>query len=228
MIDIASIFLFTTLVCCGQPGAAAPELAVKGPEGPGVLVFAADAIEFRAARAPRSRRWPYAELREIRINGPKELELDTYETWSRPRFGLVHTTTFKVTERPIDAELVAVVLMKAVHGVRTSVLPPALPVPIAVIPASHRRFGTARQGTIEFSAAGLLFRSAEPRASRFWRMSDLQSVARLGPSEFLVTAYEAGDLAPYTFELKTPWPPGTFDTLWRQLNPSQLREGGER
>jgi hypothetical protein len=227
MIDTASVLLFAAAVCCGQP-APAPELSVKGAGSRGTLIFAADAVEFRVGSADKSRRWSYAELREIRINGPKRLSLDIYETRSRWRFGRAKAITFDVVGEPIGGDLVAAVLARAPRAVRTNILPSGLPDATIVVPASHRRFGSATQGTLEFGPSGLLYRSTAPGDSRFWRFPDLQSVARTSPFDVLVTAYEGGDLAPYAFELKTPWPSASFDALWQQVNPPRPRSEGGR
>ncbi len=227
MLQLSSL-LIGAVLCCGQPApAGAPELSVKGAGSRGTLVVTSTGLEFRAAKADSSRRWAYEDLREIRIESPRRLVLDAYETHSRWRFGRARRVTFGVTSGAITADVVSVILARSPRAVITAVQPAGLPEPTTVIPASHRRFGTATQGSLEISPAGLFYRST-PADSRFWRFADVQSVARISPFEVLVTAYEGDELHPYTFELKAPLPQDTFDALWQRLNPPQPRTGGAR
>ena len=227
MLQLSSL-LISAVLCCGQPPpTGTPELSVKGAGSRGTLVVTSTGLEFQAAKADKSRRWIYAELREIRIEGPRRLVLDAYETHSRWRFGRAKRVTFAVTSGAITGDVVSAILARSSRAVMTAVQPAGLPDPTTVIPASHRRFGTATQGSLELSAAGLFYRST-PADSRYWRFGDLQSVARISPSEVLVTAYEGDRLQPYTFELKGPLPQDAFDALWQHINPPQLRSGGQR
>jgi hypothetical protein len=222
-------FIVAVVVCCGQASpTATPELAVKGAGSRGTLVFSTEGIEFRAASPDKSQRWRYSDIRDVRIDDPQHLVLDTYQTRSRWRFGRAKRTEFDVTAGAITGDVVAAILAHAPRAVVTSVLPAGIPEPTVTMPVSHRRFGTATQGTLEFGTVSLLYRSATGADSRFWRLADLQSVARTSPFEVLVTAYEGDGLHPYTFELKAPLPQEAYDAFWRQLNPSPLRDGGAR
>lgn len=226
MLHLSSLVFAATLCCQAAPVAPA-ELTVKGGGSRGTLVFTSEGVEFKAEKPDKARRWTYQDLREIEIPGPKRVALDAYETRSRWRFGRIRRVEFDVTTGTITADLVAAILSRAPRAVRTAVLPAALP-DAQVIPASHRRFGTATQGTLEISDAGIAYRSSSPSDSRFWRFSDVQSFARVAPFEVLITAYEGGDLHPYAFELKGPLPQPAFDTVWQRLNPPQPRSGGTR
>ena len=224
---LASV-LISAALCCSQTSPATQELTVKGGGSHGTLVFAADGIEYRAAEAEKSQRWAYADIREFRIEGPKRLTLDLYQTRSRWRFGRAKQTSFDVTSGEITGEIVAQILARSPRAVTTTIVPALLPAAETSVPVSHRRFGTATQGTLELSSLGVLYRSSTPNDTRFWRFMDLQSVARISPSELLVTAYEGDQLRPFTFELKSPLSQEAYDTLWRRLNPQNVRNGGAR
>ena len=227
MLQFISLVVSAAL-CCGQASPAPTELTVKGGGSRGTLVVSAEGIEFRAASPEKSRRWTYSEIRDVRIEDATHLVLDTYQTRSRWRFGRAKRTEFDVTSGAITGDVVAGILAHAPRAMVTSVVPAGLPEATATVPVSHRRFGTATQGTLEFSSAGLLYRSASASDSRFWRFVDLQSVARTSPFEVLVTAYEGDGLHPYTYELKAPLPEDAYDAFWRRLNPRQLKEAGAR
>ena len=227
MLHSASLLLAAALCC--QPGpATTAELTVKGPGGRGTLVFTIDGIEFRAQKPDKSRKWTYQDLREIDVQSPKRLVLDAYETRSRWRFGRTKRVEFEAPDGGITGELVAAILSRTPRAVTTAVLPAPLPAPEAVVPASHRRFGAATQGTLEIVGSGVLYRASAAGASRFWRFADLQSFAKLSPFEVVITAYEGGDLHPYAFELKAPLTGEAFDSLWQRLNPRQQGTGGAR
>jgi hypothetical protein len=220
--------VFAAALCCQSPPAATMELNVNGGGSRGTLVFTNEGIDFKAQKADKTRHWSYQDLREIDIRGPKRLVLDAYETRSRWRFGRTRRVEFDVTAGDISGELVAAILSRAPRAVTTAILPAAIPGSLTVIPASHRRFGSATQGTLEISDAGVAYRSSSTGDSRFWRFSDLQSFAQLTPFEVLVTAYEGGDLHPYAFELKAPLPEAAFDAMWQRINPPHPRSGGAR
>ncbi len=210
------------------PASQATELSVKGAGSRGTLVFTSDAVEFKAAEAGKARTWRYQDLKQIRIESPKKIALDTFEDRSRWRLGADRTETFEVTSGEVSGETVAFLLAHVARPVGTAVLPGNLGEAATRVPVKHRRFGRGSQGTLALHATGLAY-VADPRAdSRFWRFADLQSVLRTSPFELLVTAYEGGALRTYAFDLKAPFPQDAFDALWAQVNPAMPRVGGAR
>jgi hypothetical protein len=214
------VFLVWSAGQAGLVPASQPiELSVKGAGSRGTLVFTSDAVEFKAAEAGKARTWLYQNLKQIRIESPKKIVLETFEDRSRWRLGADRTETFEVTSGEITGETVALLLARVARPVGTSVLPANLGDPVSRLPVKHRRFGRGSQGTLAVHATGLAYVADPPTDSRFWRFADLQSVMRTSPFELLVTAYEGGSLQAYAFDLKAPMPPDVFDALWAAVNP---------
>ncbi|MEO6237609.1 MAG: hypothetical protein ABIQ52_11470, partial [Vicinamibacterales bacterium] len=170
----ASLVVVALLLPAWQPNSprAAAELAVKGAGGRGVIAFRADAVEFRASDPRQSRRWPYEDLKQIRIESPKKLVLETFEDRSRWRLGAAKRETFEVTSGDIPADLVAAILERKARSVSTAVPPAGLAEPFARVPAKHRRFGHGTQGTLAFYDTGIAYHSTATADSRFWRFAD--------------------------------------------------------
>ena len=223
------VFLMLSGLQAGVAPTAQPiDLSVKGAGSRGTLAFTNEAVEFRAVDSRKGRTWRYQDLKQIRIESPKKIALDTFEDRSRWCLGADRTETFEVTSGEVTSETVAFLLIHFARPVGTSVMPANLADPVTRVAAKHRRFGRGSHGTLAFHATGLGY-VAEPQAdSRFWRFADLQSVLRTSPFELLVTAYERGALRTYAFELKAPIPQDAFDGLWAEVNPAMLRGGGER
>ena len=210
------------------PTAQPIELSVKGGGSRGTLAFTTQAVEFRAVDSRKARTWRYQDLKQIRIESPKKIALDTFEDRSRWRLGDDRTETFEVTSGEVTGETVAFLLTHVARPIGTSVMPANAGDAMTRVPAKHRKFGHGSQGTLAFHSTGLAY-VAEPQAdSRFWRFADLQSVLRTSPFELLVTAYEGGALRTYAFDLKAPIPQDAFDALWAEINPATPRAGGVR
>lgn len=205
------------------PASQAIELSVKGAGSRGTLVLTSEAVEFKAAEPRKSRTWLYRDLKQIRIESPKKIALDTFEDRSRWRLGADRTETFEVTSGEISGETVNYLLAHVTRPVGTSVLPGHLGDAVIQVPVRHRRFGHGSNGTLAVHSTGLAYVADPQTNSRFWRFADLQSVIRTSPFELLVTAYEGGTLRAYAFDLKAPIPQDAFDALWAEVNPAAQR-----
>jgi hypothetical protein len=223
------VFLLAIVAQAGvAPASRVPELPVKGAGSRGTLVFTPTAVEFRAAEAQKTSTWPYRDLKQIRIESPRKLVLDTFVDRSRWRFGADRSETFDVTSGEITGETVAFLLAHVARPVRTSVLPADLGEASTRVPVKHKRFGRGSHGTLGLYATGLAYAAEPGTDSRFWRFADLQSVIRTSPFELLVTAFERGSLQAYAFDLKTPISQEALDTLWARVNPALSRLEGSQ
>jgi hypothetical protein len=216
--------LATPAVTPAQPPGSL-ELAVKGAGSRGKLVFTTGEVAFEAEDPKKSRRWPYRELKQVRVVSAREIALDTYEDGSRWRLGADRTIEFEVTEGAIDGTLVAHLLEHAGRPVASAVLPAGLGEPAVRIAAKHLRGRKGTHGTIAIYGSGLAYESPDPGASRYWPFADIDAVFRTSPRALLIDAHERGRVRPFAFELKEPLPDAAFEALWQRVNPPAARTG---
>lgn len=203
-------------------------LAVKGAGSRGTLTFTADGIAFQAADAKKSRRWPYRELKQIRIVAPRKIAFDTFEDRALWRFGADRTITFDVSAGTIDSGLVAFLFERVARPIATAVMPAGLGEPEVSVAAKHLRARKGTHGSLVIYAAGLAYAAQDATASRFWRFRDIRSIQRTGPYGLLIDVFEHGRVRAFAFELKEPMPAVVFDRVWDRVNPPANRPGDVR
>src|SRR5262249_45293685 len=88
----------------------------------GTLTITPEKIEYKTAHTADSRRWSYAELKQIKIESPARIELVGYEDQKR-MLGRDRIFKFKVLEGEIPPETSALLMEKAARPLVTSVSP---------------------------------------------------------------------------------------------------------
>lgn len=185
----------------------------------GTLVIDQDEIAFRSPARNESRRWGYANLKQIRILSAKRIVLDTYEDRGALHLGRDRSFTFD-TVSPIPPELVAFLLARVDRPMVTAVMPPFPPAPMFGTQVKHARAGRGSEGALLFYDTGLAYVTGRDGDARFWRFRDVYAVLMLDRYRLQILAYEGGssEIRTFTFELKTALPPGMYDALWQRVN----------
>lgn len=184
---------------------------------PGTLRVGDGGVTFDARDLKRSRRWTFAEIRQLRIESSRRIVVETYQ--SRGWRGLGRSRTYEYrTTTPVTPAWVDYMLSRLSGPVVTSVIPPrATP---AQFTADVHHEGTDTGGRLALYADGLAFETARDGFARFWRFTDLDAVLLQDRYRLEVTVYEGSreHVRPFLFTLKHDLPPGFYDHLWRQLN----------
>jgi hypothetical protein len=196
--------------------------AVGGSSG--TLVFTADGVEYKTAKADDARRWSYEDVRQLQILSPTRIAVLTYENGRRLKMGADRTFNFKVTQNSVSQELVTFLLERVTRPVVTAVMPAYGGEPIYRVRVKHQRQGRGSEGTLLLYDAHLLYLTEQEDGSRFWRFGDIYSVQKLDRYRLEVNAYEGGGARTraFVFELKTDLPERFYDDLWARVNPSTL------
>lgn len=217
------------LLCClaGWPGTESPALAQPAPievrdeafigAHQGVLRAGDDGIAFVANDAKHGRQWTFDEIRQLRLDKPGRIILETYQ--SRGWRGLGHSQTHEYwAASPVTPEWVAFVLSRTTRSVVTSVIPPRSVPAQFVIDVNHE--GTDTRGKLAVYSDGLAFETSRVGFARFWRFTDLDTVLLQDRYRLFVAAYEGSreNVRPFLFTLIRDLPPGFYDQLWRQIN----------
>jgi hypothetical protein len=218
----------------GMPSASVPQaeglfrLSVNGAGSRGTLVFDTDGVSYDAANPTKSRRWPYHELKQIRVVSPREVAFDTFEDGSRWRFGADRRIEFEVSEGAIDGRLVGFLLENVRRPVTSAVLPAGIGDPRTRVGAKHLRGRKGTHGTLAIYASGLSYETDATADARYWRFSDIESILRFSPFRLLINVYEGGSVRPFEFELKGPLAVAAFDYVWDEVNRPIDRTRGVR
>lgn len=203
-----------------QPAPASGEIAVRHErrltDRPGTLVLTPTTIEFRATDSRWSRRWPYAELKQIAVRDDRTIAIGTYEDRSRLALSSDRTFVFR-TAVPIAPSLVQALVAHAGRALVTTVLPPLPPSPRFAATARHEQRRRSAFGELRLYDNALVFATDQRAASRYWRLTDVEAVLPLDRFRLQVTTREDG-LRPYTFVLPAKIPAGFYDALWTAVN----------
>jgi len=85
------------------------------------------------------------------------------------------------------------------------------------IPAKLIAIVRGTQGSLFLGDDTIVFQSATPEASRTWRLTDIDNIARTGPFRLTITTFERGHNE-FQFQLKRPLAEEQYDNLWLRLN----------
>ncbi len=185
----------------------------------GALVIDTHGIEFRTEKVEDARDWPYAAIRMLRIDAPNRLTIETYDArgWIALKRGHKRVS-YNVAGEGLPPTVVDFLLNRVARPMVTRVLPSAPDRPDWILHVRHERRGDDAAGTLELYTSGVAFRGAKPEDTRFWRFRDLASVLPLDPFRIEITAREADDLKPFTFQLAEELPAAFRDAVWARVN----------
>ena len=187
----------------------------------GTLRFTADGIEYNTRSKDEIRRWAYADIKQLQIQSPKRVVVLTYEDQGRLKLGADRSFDFEVRDGSVSPELVAFVLSRTDRPLVTAVLPPLPNTLLFRVPVKHERQGRGSSGTLLMYDDALVYMTEGESEARYWRFTDLFAVLPLNRERYEVLAYEggAGEVRPFTFQLKGALPDGLARALWDRVNP---------
>lgn len=187
----------------------------------GTLRIGQTGIQYDTSDKGDARHWTYWDIKQIQIESPKRITVLTYEDQGRLKLGADRRFEFELREGSIGPEIVSLILMQTDRPVVTSVLPPISKTPLYRLLVKHERHGRGSDGVLLMYDDALVYGTERAEESRYWRFADLFAVLPLDRDRFQVIAYEggAGDLRPFTFELKSALPDEFTRALWAKVNP---------
>lgn len=187
----------------------------------GTLRLTTTEIRYDTADKKDARRWTYWDIKQIQIESPTRLTILSYEDQGRLKLGADRRFEFELRSGGIGPDLVAFILSRTDRPVVTAVLPPIVKTPLYRVPVKHERQGRGSDGILLMYDDALVYETERPGETRYWRFADLFAVLPLDRERLEVTAYEggAGELRPFTFQLKAALPDGFARLLWAKVNP---------
>lgn len=223
IIGIATALSALTLALAGnanaQPFAFSAREDSRFGGSSGTLVIDSEGIAFRSEKVTDAGEWPFAAIRVLRIEARDRLTIETYEGRSWVALGTGHRLVkYRIAGEGLPSEALEFLLGRVARPMVTQILPPQSERPDWLLAVRHERRGTDAAGTLELYADGLAFRGETPEHTRFWRFRDLASVLPLDPFRIEITAREADDLKPFTFQLADELPAGFRDAVWTAIN----------
>lgn len=190
----------------------------------GKLIISPEKIEYQADYEGESRAWRYDELRQIKIESTRRIELVTYED-QKWKLGIDRIYKFKILEGEITPAVSAFLAARAARPLVTIVAPAPESEPVFEAPVKHlRRFG-GRMGTLKIYPDWVAYESQDtPADSRFWRYSDIQSFSQSERYRFEIVSFEDkfGGPKAYNFQLREELPAGAYDYVWTRVYPSKF------
>lgn len=204
-----------------------PEFALSVKRGhlvgssTGTLRIGPTGIRYDTPDKADVRQWTYWDIKQIQIQSPKRIAVLTYEDQGRLKLGADRHFEFELREGSIGPEIVGFILTQTDRPVVTSVLPPISKTPLYRLLVKHERHARGSDGVLLMYDDALVYGTERPGETRYWRFADLFAVLPLDRDRLQVIAYEggAGELRPFTFELKSALPDDFAQALWAKVNP---------
>jgi hypothetical protein len=189
----------------------------------GTLIVTADGIEYKAGHKEDSRSWRYADIRQIKVESSKSIEIVTYEDQKR-MWGRDRIFRFRLVGGAMSSETSAMLMAKATRPVVTGLFPTTTELPTFELPVKHLHSFGGCDGTLKVYSDRVTFQSAEqPTDSRYWRYSDIGRFGQPSRYRFELTTFEdkfGGPQKVYNFQLKAEFPAEMYDFLWVRIHPT--------
>ncbi|HEY9435204.1 MAG TPA: hypothetical protein VI260_27425 [Blastocatellia bacterium] len=193
----------------------------------GTLVIMPEGIEYRTAHKEDARAWRYTDLRQIKIELPKSIELVSYEDQKR-MLGRDRVFKFKALEGEITSEIGRLLVERAARPVVTSVAPATEDAPTFEVPVKHLHRSGGCAGTLKVYPGRIVYESEDmPSDSRYWRYGDIQNISQSERYRFEIATFEdkLGGPKTYNFQLREALPAQAYDYVWARVYPSKFHSG---
>jgi hypothetical protein len=190
----------------------------------GRLTISPEKIEYQADNESESHSWRYDDLRQIKVESPRRIELISYED-QKWKLGLDRIYKFKIIEGEITPAINALLVERSARPMVTSLLPASEGAPAFEAPVKHlRRFG-GYVGTLKIYPGRVVYEARDdPENSRFWRYGDIQSFSQSERFRLEIVTFEDkfGGPRAYNFQLREELPAGAYDYVWTRVYPSKV------
>jgi hypothetical protein len=191
----------------------------------GKLIISPEKIEYQADHEGESRSWRYDELRQIKIESTRRIELVTYED-QKWKLGIDRIYKFKILEGEITPAVSALLAERAARPLVASVAPAPESEPVFEVPVKRlHRFGGCI-GSLKIYPDRVVYEARnEPKNSRLWRYGDIQSFSQSERYRFELVSFEDkfGGSKAYNFQLREDLPAAAYDYVWARVYPSKIR-----
>ncbi len=186
----------------------------------GKLVFSDTRVEFLSDKKGHSHAWNYQDIQQLAL-APDRISILTYSR-QKPELGTDQAFKFKLLSGKVDEQFQNEIEKKLARPLVSSVVPEKIQAQF-VIPVRHRLFWDDSQGSLEFGAEYIVYRSDKPKDSWVWRYSQLLSLGTAGPFQLRIgalqkTGGEYGEEKNYVFDLKRQITPDEYDFIWEKIN----------
>ncbi len=194
----------------------------------GTLVITPERIEYRTDHKKDARSWRYTDLRQIKIESPVSIELESYEDQKR-MLGRDRVFKFRALEGEITPEIGALLMERATRPVVTSMAPATESAPVFEVPVKHLHSFGGCVGTLKIYPDRVVYESKDmPSDSRYWRYSDIRNFSQPERFRFEIVTFEDkfGGPKAYNFQLREELPATAYDYVWAFVYPSKLQRDG--
>jgi hypothetical protein len=184
----------------------------------GELIISTQGIEYQTENKDHARKWDFTDIKMIKLESPKEIEIISYETSSKT-LGMDRGFNFTLVEGEVTKDVSEFLLTKIERPLSTSFVATEEK-PRYELPVRHRHRFSACRGLLKVYADRVIYESDRPENSRYWRWSDIRSISRTGPYQFGVTTYEpefGGPSKTFNFDLKEQMDETVYDYLWTRV-----------
>jgi len=188
----------------------------------GTLRITPAGVEFKSERAKDSRAWNFDAIRALEIKSPTEVTVVTYEDQKR-WLGKDKVFEFTLLGKTAAPELSAFLLSHVKRPMELAVIPEEGAAPAFQIPVKHLHTIVGAMGVLRIYPDRVVFQSAKPGDSRYWRLSDIERCSQPDRFRFQIVSYmpkAGGPTEVYNFQLMQDLPEGVIDYLWVRLHPS--------
>lgn len=185
----------------------------------GELIINNEGVEYRTENKDHVRKWTYTDIRMIKLDSPKKVEVLTYES-KRLTLGRDEIFEFKVLSGEVAKEVSEFLLARVSRPLATSFVQTEDKAQYE-FPVRHRHQLSSCQGTLRIYEDKVIYESGKAANSRYWRLSDIQSFSRTGPYQFSITTFEpkfGGPTKTFNFDLKDKMDDVVYDYLWEKIN----------
>ncbi len=171
----------------------------------GVLTVNEQGIQYRSENGKTALDLPFLDVRKVDVSDPHKIRVQTYDR-AKKRLSQPGEHEFELREGTTSAGLTQFLVERMKRPVLGTY---ELANTGSEIPVYHRHALGGCHGVLRFGPAAVQFESKEPKHSRTWIYSDIETVGTMNPFHFRVTSF----VETFNFDLKERLDPEDYRAI---------------
>ena len=169
-------------------------------------------IRYEAADGKHTQAWAYIDIQKVEVVSPTRLVLKTFRSEDWKKFEKDRVFNFSLVEGKLTPEHQEFFLKKLSRPMVARLVEKVNQSPTP-LPVRHRHRLGGCEGHLSIEEDRLIYFSHHSGDNRVWTLRDIENIGSTDPYHLRVTTYNET----FTFDLKSPLDPKTYDFLWMKI-----------
>ncbi|MEW5976394.1 MAG: hypothetical protein AB1898_11390 [Acidobacteriota bacterium] len=178
----------------------------------GKLITGDREIRYEAADGKHSQRWAYIDIQKLDVASSTRLVLTTFQSQSWKKLERDKVFDFSLVDGKLTPERQEFLRAKLSRPMVARLVEKAEQNPTLLLVRHRHRLGGC-EGQLSVEEERLIYLTDRASDNRVWKLREIETLGSPDPYHLRVTTYNET----FTFDLKSPLDPKTYDLLWKKI-----------